>query len=57
MPFLYSCALDVADDGAHSLEEVGEILGASPETIREIESEALRKLRRALARDRGRLGR
>ena len=48
VPFLYSCALDVADDGAHSLEEVGEILGMDPAVVREIEVGALRTIRSAL---------
>ena len=51
-PFLYSCALDAADDGGHTLDEVAEILGTSPESVRDLEAEALRKLRRALGRDR-----
>lgn len=50
-PFLYSCALDVADDGAHTLDEVAEILGTSPESVRDVEVAALVKLRRALGRD------
>ncbi len=51
-PFLYSCALDAADDGAHTLEEVAEILGTSPESVRDLEVAALRKLRRALGHQR-----
>lgn len=46
-----SCALDVADDGNHYLEEVAELLGVSREHIRQIEERAVRKLKR-----RGQLG-
>ncbi len=41
-----SCALDVADRGEHSLDEVGEALGVTREMIRLIEVKALLKLRR-----------
>ncbi len=47
-PYLYSCALDAAEDGAHTLEEVGQILGMAPELVREIEVTALARLRGAL---------
>ncbi len=47
-PFVYSCALDAADDGAHTIDEVAEILGATREEIRDVEIAALRKLRTAL---------
>ncbi len=48
MSYLYSCALDVAEDGAHTLEEVGQILGMATDDVREIEVTALSRLRRAL---------
>ena len=41
-----SCALDVADDGPHTLEFVGDLLGVSRERIRQIEEMALKKLKR-----------
>jgi hypothetical protein len=41
-----TCALDVADRGEHSLEEVGEILGVTRERIRQIEAVALAKLKK-----------
>ncbi len=47
-PFVYSCALDAADDGAHTIDEVAEILGATREEIRDVEIAALRKLRTTL---------
>jgi hypothetical protein len=40
-----SCSLDVADDGAHTLEEVAAVLGVTRERVRQIESIALRSLR------------
>lgn len=42
-----SCALDVADEGEHSLEEVMEYMAddVSRERIRQIEATALRKLK------------
>lgn len=39
-----TCALDVADDGPHTLDEIGEILGVTRERIRQIEAGALAKL-------------
>ena len=41
-----SCALDVADKGEHSLEEIGEIMGVTRERVRQIEANALFKLSR-----------
>lgn len=40
-----SCALDVADMGPQTFEEVGNALGVSRERIRQIEGRALAKLR------------
>lgn len=36
-----SCALDVADSGAHTLERVGELLGMTRERTRQIETHTL----------------
>ena len=47
-----SCALDVADVGGHTLEEVGDIMNVSRERIRQIEADAMRKLK-PLLRDYG----
>ncbi|RMG97291.1 MAG: DNA-binding protein [Deltaproteobacteria bacterium] len=43
----HSCALDVADTGGITLEEVGEILNLTRERIRQLEAEGLRKLEAA----------
>lgn len=43
-----SCALDVAERGSHSLEEIGEIYGVSKEAVRLIEESALLSLRKKL---------
>lgn len=42
-----SCALDVADEGGLTLEEVGELMGVTRERIRQIEEIALRKVRKS----------
>lgn len=41
MPPTGSCALDVADRGEHTLEEVGELLNVTRERMRQLENEAL----------------
>jgi hypothetical protein len=43
----YTCALDVADRGGITLEEVGEIMNLTRERIRQVEVRGLRKLRAA----------
>ena len=40
-----TCALDVADRGGITLEEVGEILNLTRERIRQVEVKGLQKLR------------
>lgn len=37
----HSCSLDVADEGAHTLDALGELLGLTRERMRQIEVEAL----------------
>ncbi len=39
----HSCALDVAEDGQHTLEEVGEVLNVTRERVRQIERVAMAK--------------
>ena len=41
-----SCALDVAERGGTSLEQIGRLFGLTRERVRQIESAALRKLLR-----------
>lgn len=43
----HTCALDVADRGGITLEEVGEIMNLTRERIRQVEVRGLRKLRAA----------
>lgn len=38
-----SCALDIADDGEHSLDEVGSVLGLTLQRVAQIQDEALKK--------------
>jgi len=40
-----TCALDVADKGGHTLEEVGNIIGVTRERVRQLEEAALDRLR------------
>lgn len=42
-----TCALDVADRGGITLEEVGEVLNLTRERIRQVEAKGLEKLREA----------
>jgi hypothetical protein len=46
MPF--TCALDVADMGGRTLEEVGQILNMTRERVRQLEASALKTIRRAI---------
>lgn len=48
-----SCSLDVADDGAHTLEEIGTIYAITRERARQIEARALAKLALAIDQDGG----
>lgn len=43
----YTCALDVADKGGITLEEVGSIMNLTRERIRQVETRGLTKLRQA----------
>ncbi len=49
MPF--TCAIDVADMGGRTLEEVGLILNMTRERVRQLEFDALTKIRSAIERD------
>jgi hypothetical protein len=40
------CAIDVANEGEHTTEEVAAVIGVSRERVRQIEERALHKLRR-----------
>ena len=40
-----TCALDVADDGPHTLLEIGDLLGVTRERIRQIEISAKEHMR------------
>ncbi|HZJ55112.1 MAG TPA: sigma factor-like helix-turn-helix DNA-binding protein, partial [Myxococcaceae bacterium] len=43
----HTCALDVAEKGGITLEEVGEIMNLTRERIRQVETRGLAKLREA----------
>lgn len=43
-----TCALDVADRGGCTLEEVGDIAGVTRERIRQLEARALRRIRKTI---------
>lgn len=43
----YTCALDVAEKGGITLEEVGEIMNLTRERIRQVETRGLEKVRHA----------
>ena len=44
----HSCALDVADEGEHTLEEAGAFLNITRERVRQLQVLAFRKLRAVL---------
>lgn len=46
-----TCALDVADEGTHTLEEVGELLNVTRERMRQLEMKALKKVRAEFVRE------
>lgn len=41
----HTCALDIAEQGSHTLEELGQLLGVTRERIRQIEQVAMNRLR------------
>ena len=47
----HTCSLDIADDGTHTLDDVGEIFGVTRERVRQIEEQALAKLHELLDAD------
>jgi hypothetical protein len=46
-----TCSLDVAAAGAHTLEQVGDLLNITRERVSQIEEEAIKKLNGTLAED------
>ncbi len=45
-----TCALDVADTGEHTLEEVGDLMNLTRERTRQVADSTERRMRFALAR-------
>lgn len=43
-----TCALDVADRGGHSLEDVGKFMGVTRERVRQLVTDALARMRRRM---------
>lgn len=41
----HTCTIDVADKGEHTLEEVGDVVGLTRERVRQIEAQAIERLR------------
>jgi hypothetical protein len=41
----FTCALDVADSGGVTLEEVGELMGITRERVRQIEEKVMRRIK------------
>lgn len=48
-PQTHSCALDVADEGEHTQDEVADAMGITRQWVQQVEARAMAKLRRALA--------
>ena len=48
-----TCALDVAERGGERLEAIGEMLGLTRERVRQVQEDALRKVRRAIGLEEG----
>lgn len=48
---LPTCALEVASHGAHTLDQISELLGVTTERVRQLEAAALRKLRACHSKD------
>jgi len=46
----HSCALDVADDGGHTLREVGEYTNLARERVRQVQEIALEKMRKIVGK-------
>jgi hypothetical protein len=49
--YVPTCALDIADQGPHTLEEIAEAMGITRERVRQLEAMALDKLRRRYSHD------